>query len=125
MNTKICTDIEQSKKLVKILPLDSADMCYIKGRFTDKYLPDLKCYKYARELYADYIKIIPCWSLATLLDILKDNIKIEKTELDQSDMFTYSIVGDGYNYKTYEYKELIDACYEMIVKLHEKNELVL
>ena len=122
---KSYTDIEQSKKLVKILPLDSSDMCYRKGRFTDKYLPDLKCYKYARELYAGYIKIIPAWSLAVLLDMLKDNIKIEKTLLGQSDIFTYSIIGDGYDYKTHEHEELIDACYEMIVKLHEKNELVI
>lgn len=119
------TDFVQSKKLAEILPIESADMSYRKGEFTDKYLPDLKDYKYARELYADYIKIIPCWSLSALLDILKDNIKIEKTGLDQSDMFTYSIAGDGYDYKTYEHKELIDACYEMIVKLHEKNELVI
>lgn len=119
------TDFVQCKKLAEILPIESADMSYRKGEFTDKYLPDLKDYKYARELYADYIKIIPCWSLSALLDILKDNIKIEKTGLDQSDMFTYSIVGDGYDYKTYEHKELIDACYEMIVKLDRLNKLVL
>lgn len=119
------TDFVQCKKLAEILPIESADMSYRKGEFTDKYLPALKGYKYARELYADYIKIIPCWSLSALLDILKDNIKIEKTGLDQSDMFTYSIVGDGYDYKTYEHKELIDACYEMIVKLDRLNKLVL
>lgn len=122
---KSYTDLNQAKKLAKILPLKSANMSYIKREFSDKYLPNLKCYKYARELYADYIKIIPCWSLSALLDMLKDNIKIEKTQLGQSDTFTYSIIGNGYDYKTYEHEELIDACYEMIVKLYRKNELVL
>lgn len=121
---KTFTDLEQSKKLLDILPLDSADCFY--RRFADNY----NTIQYTLEIYpynkgADKIHDLPCWSLATLLDILKDNIKIEKTLLDQSDIFTYSIIGDGYDYKTHEHEELIDACYEMIVKLHEKNELVL
>jgi len=118
------TDFVQCKKLAEILPLDSADCFY--RHFVNHY----NAIQYTLEIYpynkgADKIHDLPCWSLAALLDILKDNIKIEKTGLDQSDMFTYSIIGDGYDYKTHEHEELIDACYEMIVKLHEKNELVI
>lgn len=122
MNTKICTDIEQSEKLIEFgIDVNTADMCH-RFRWSNDSFILLPCAEKAREPITDDI---PAWSLAALLNILKDNIKIEKTGLDQSDMFTYSIVGDGYDYKTYEHRELIDACYEMIVKLHEKNELVI
>jgi hypothetical protein len=120
---KTFTDLEQSKKLTEILPLESADMGYIPSAEDDDG-NTLYTAEYKSEVIFDE-DCIPCWSLAALLDILKDNIKIEKTGLDQSDIFTYSIIGDGYDYKTYEHRELIDACYEMIVKLHEKNELVI
>lgn len=122
--SKTHTDVNQAKRLAEILPLNSADCFY--RRFTDHY----NTAQYTLEMYpynkgADKKHDLPCWSLALLLDMLKDNIKIEKTQLDQSDIFTYSIIGDGYDYKTHEHEELIDACYEMIVKLHEKNELVI
>jgi len=114
---KSYTDINQSKKLAEILPLESADMCI---NSTNPYMITHELRPYGGfDNEHD-----PCWSLAALLDVLKDNIKIEKTQLDQSDIFTYSIVGDGYNYRTYEHEELIDACVEMIVKLHESNKLV-
>lgn len=122
--SKTHTDVNQAKRLAEILPLISADCFY--RHFTDHY----NIAQYTLETYpynkgADKKHDLPCWSLAALLDVLKDNIKIEKTGLDQSDTFTYSIIGDGYDYKTHEHEELIDACYEMIVKLHEKNELVI
>ena len=118
------TDFVQCKKLAEILPLDSADMVFAYCDSFDEYATFPRVLE-SSENFNIYERDIPCWSLASLLDMLKDNIKIEKTQLDQSDMFTYSIIGDGYNYKTYEHKELIDACYEMIVKLYDWNELVL
>lgn len=121
---KSYTDFVQCKKLAEILPLDSADMVFAYCDSFDEYTIFPRVLE-SSENFNIYERDIPCWSLAALLDMLKDNIKIEKTGFDQSDMFTYSIIGDGYDYKTYEHKELIDACYEMIVKLHEKNELVL
>ena len=121
---KSYTDFVQSKKLVEILPIESADMVFAYCDSMDEYTTYPRVLESSKN-FDIYKRDIPCWSLAALLDILKDNIKIEKTGLDQSDMFTYSIIGDGYDYKTYEHKELIDACYEMIVKLHRKNKLVL
>ena len=118
------TDFVQCKKLAEILPLDSADMVFAYCDSFDEYTTFPRVLE-SSENFNIYERDIPCWSLAALLDILKDNIKIEKTGFDQLDIFTYSIVGDGYDYKTYEHRELIDACYEMIVKLHEKNELVI
>lgn len=108
---KAFTDIEQSKKLAKILPHESADMCYNDGELRIGYA----------QLAIERDDYFPCWSLAALLNIIQDDIKIEKTLFDQSDLFTYSITSDTFEYKTYEHKELIDACVEMIIKLKEKG----
>ena len=114
---KAYTDIEQSQKLVEILPKETAD-------FHFKYYSVLEGWcEIPHYGTVSYIKDLPCWSLAALLDILKDDIKIEKTLFDQSNMFTYSILGDAYEYRTYEHEELIDACVEMLIKLHELKML--
>ncbi len=125
---KSYTDLEQSERLAKILPLESADMSYTLDFDSVKYEISTTSYKswivpkYA-ESYKGFNQVLPCWSLAALLDVLKDDIKIEKTLFDQSDMFTYSILGDAYEYRTYEHENLIDACVEMIIKLKELNLL--
>lgn len=125
---KSYTDLEQSERLAKILPLESADMSYTLDFDSVKYEISTISYKswvvpkYA-ESYKGLNQVLPCWSLAALLDVLKDDIKIEKTLFDQSDMFTYSILGDAYEYRTYEHENLIDACVEMIIKLKELNLL--
>lgn len=90
---KSYTDIEQSKKLAEILPIESADMC-----FNDNE---------------------PCWSLATLLEFLPE-FKIEKTKAEDGYEGYYyfvsykDLIAVPYN------KELIDGFVEMIVRL--KNE---
>ena len=48
---------------------------------------------------------------------------MEKTHLDQAGEFTYSFVDDYYNIRTYEEGNPVDACYEMILKLHELDAL--
>lgn len=115
---KSYTDLEQSKKLAEILPLESADMHYDKDSLENYYCPIPLIGKYS-EMHNQ----VPAWSLAALLNMLQDNIKIEKTLFDQSNMFTYSILGDGYEYRTNEHKNLIDTCYEMILNLNELNLL--
>ena len=128
---KSYTDIEQSKKLAEFLPYESADMYHFvpadnEGEFVEKVevIGHKSCYNlFYKVTNWDDTPYIPCWSLAALLDVLKDDIKIEKTLFDQSDMFTYSIIGDSFDYRTYEHENLIDACYEMIIKSHELNLL--
>ena len=78
------TDLEQSKKLADILPIESADT--------------------------------HSWSLATLLNYLSANFHVDIKcldnywELDCRVQVTYN-------------KELVDACYEMIIKLYDKKLL--
>lgn len=103
---KSYTDIEQSKKLAEILPLESADMYYWCGE-------DLRVGGY-KAIDIDYD--IPCWSLAALIDYLSANFRVDIKyldnywELDCRVQVTYN-------------KELVDACYEMIIKLYELNLL--
>ena len=67
---KSYTDIEQSKKLAEILPLESADMYYMEtspNNYTVGILQRLE-----RDMLhnqAEYYKMFPCWSLTALLNV--------------------------------------------------------
>jgi len=107
--TKSYTDINQSKKLAKILPLESADMWY-------EYLPQLKCmslFPSVLPICHLFVNEVPCWSLAALMSVLP-KVHGLKPVLDLKE---YSI-RYGINLYTTA-SNPIDACYEMILKLHE------
>jgi hypothetical protein len=124
---KSFTDLEQSRKLAEILPLESADMCYIKGKAHLGFLYEE--YKEVGDtVLQDYE---PCWSLTALLSVIPKRIKedyifrIDVGVKDSSiwyDELRYGVKNDLPDITAYN---LVDACYEMIVKLHEKNELVI
>ena len=124
---KAYTDIEQSKKLAEILPLESADGYWdfqIDGYnlIADK----LGYYKNDSE--------IPCWSLASLLVVLPTTIgnffektalrlRMDKGENDFNiwyENFDCGDVAEGLDVKE---NNPIDVCYEMIIKLHELKML--
>ena len=138
------TSLEQSKKLAEILPIESADMYY----FT--IIRDYPYIKIITKIMdgsfsSDYDT--PCWSLAALMHLLPS----EFTERDEYSETTYKIDIRKYaltddvdvyqiaygNYRWHEdgshswsdminsgeREELIDACYEMILKLHEQKLL--
>ena len=71
---KAYTDIEQSKNLSKILPIESADMCYriVAYNLNDTHVYQAYCF--AKTLESD----IPCWSLAALIE-LTDKCRMKKT----------------------------------------------
>ena len=74
---KAYTDLEQSRKLAEILPIESADMCYIQD-----LLAGLKYGEYQPYIGSDLIPAygqgkIRCWSLAALLEILRNNGRYE------------------------------------------------
>lgn len=66
---------------------------------------------------------IPCWSLAALLEVIGVECRMEKTPLDQSGEFTYSMVDDYNSIRTFECGNPVDACFEMILKLNEQKLL--
>ena len=107
---KAYTDLEQSRKLAEILPLESADMWYDVSDHPrlDKRETEQLSYRFA---------YTPCWSLAALLDILPKG----KVLIDDVHSNKYKVI--GYNLDTDYYDEPLDACYEMIIKLKKQNLL--
>lgn len=125
---KSYTSLDQARKLVEILPLETADMCYIKGKAQLGFL-----YEEYKELGDTILQDYePCWSLASLYSILPNN-KEKSTDLTRGG---WDMDPLEYNDKWWcEYEDEseervsvtadnpIDACYEMIVKLYKMNLL--
>ena len=125
---KSYTDLEQSKKLAEILPLKSADMWYWEWPTAPKY----NNYEHPMFHKGDDIVNVPCWSLAALLGVLESEIDGEEGETYQLNIekdgtwwnVWYREKYDEANpIETESTEELIDACYEMIIKLHEQKLL--
>lgn len=125
---KAYTNIEQSKKLSEILPLESADMHYSKD-FDGSWFVDLA--KYTSVKIPKYVvnieeHLLPCWSLAALLKLMP---KIGAHEPMLRKLYYTSEPTERYicQYSltdmTSEYDNPVDACYEMILKLHELKML--
>ena len=120
---KSYTSLEQSKKLVEFLPFESADMCY-KCIDEDPYDVVLRPYSEWKEEYKGLlvgkeVDVVPCWSLAALLNILPE-IQGSKPVIALDDNYITYPHMSGLHFKA---DNLIDACYEMILKLHEQNIL--
>jgi hypothetical protein len=115
MKVKNCTDLEQSRKLSKILKLESADMCYpLPYEEGDKPL-----------LEKGGFGSIPCWSLAALLSALPYFIG-DYGKCLYCDVGGYycGYMVDGKFMLSIEETNAdnpIDACYEMIIKLHKQD----
>jgi alpha-L-arabinofuranosidase len=125
---KSYTDLEQSKKLAEILPLESADMCYRIVAYNPNDTHVYQPYCFSSTLESD----IPCWSLAALLDVLESEIDGEEGETYQLNIekdgtwwnVWYRERYDEANpIETASTEELIDACVEMIEKLHKQKLL--
>ena len=122
---KSYTDIEQSKKLAEILPIESADMWY-SYYGNPKYNPTI-AYEgeqwFLCQIRNSSHTDIPCWSLAALLDILPDGTDIIKDKSDTENEKYMCTVGIKNDIISTFADNSVDACYEMILKLHELNLL--
>ena len=123
---KAYTDLEQSKKLAEILPLESADTIW---NLTNPDLLNIRAIPYESSDYNNkYLNIIPAWSLAALLDILnKGAYFINENGMAEISSFksvrwSASILNCGKIEDCYA-DNPVDACYEMIIKLREQNIL--
>ena len=128
------TSLSQSKKLAEFLPLKSADMFY--NPRPSNEIP------YVGNANTALLQV-PCWSLATLLGVLPDEISTgegyqNKYEIDirrhygGNNITLYQIAygnnkGSSGNWhdmiSTSEQEKFVDVCYEVIIKLHEMNLL--
>jgi hypothetical protein len=122
---KSYTDLEQSKQLAKILPLESANMYYSKHNtihantlYGSCDIQDFKIREY-----------IPCWSLAALLGIIPQELFdgeyiINITEgLNHKWIISYEHYSEVSSYIDVSSDSLIDCCVEIIIKLKERNLL--
>ena len=139
---KAYTDLEQNKKLAEILPIESADHHYVRktcdfrgnpvdGKWSEpKYgNPNSKHANYMVQNFTSY-EIIPCWSLAALIEQIPSDLGSAELTIEKNDSEPLKY---GLNYhdrwgreddiQTKYYDNLVDACYEMIIKLHEQKLL--
>lgn len=121
---KTFTDLEQSKKLTEILPLDSADYYY--RRYLDHY--NTIQYYFEMTPYnkgADKSHDIPCWSLSALLDALP-RIEHLRPSIDLNPKLDSNEVAIYYHSEDSPYivrDNLIDAVFEMVMWLKENKKI--
>ena len=119
---KAYTDIEQSKKLAEFLPLESAYMYFepSAGFCTEPSEVKVGDIKYAHP------RSIPCWSLAALLDVLPLVETHKQTDGHKTyyyvELYMRRMKKEIY-LSTERHESLVDACYEMIIKLKNMNLL--
>lgn len=138
---KSYTDIEQSKKLVEILPIESADGFW---EYHNKWYSECDEWEgyedYPRaEPYLEYTRKenewkedksdIPCWSLAALLDVIPKRIKyynVLRIDISENEFaIWYDEIAYGVNNDLPDITKdnPVDACVAMIEKLHELKML--
>lgn len=126
---KSYTDLEQSKKLAEILPLESADMIWV--LLSNPYLPMIKAIAYKDFEKSKYYEILPAWSLAALLNILPVScddgqhcLALINHNPNERTEWLCAYEDDKGNLRIECYADnQIDACYEMILKLHKLKML--
>ena len=118
---KSFTDIEQSKKLAEILPLESADMKWFswKQESDSPLVPTFGYDKETAEFYKDTKALyLPCWSLTALLAVLPDY-----TLQTNTDGTVFVVCDSKKPMISDSFSNPVDACVTMIEKLHELNLL--
>ncbi len=123
---KICTSVKQSRQLIELgMDIGTADMNYMYGfdditeetigiqsdastGFDPDFYPGTKAFQY-----------IPAWSLTALLNYLKSKNKFPNIkELSDGRFKLTTFIWDGTNsYQVSIANNLVDACYELVVKL--------
>lgn len=130
--TKICTSLQQSKKLVELgIDVNTADMRYgyiAPYEYSDRmYEGGYNEVPYPKDFLKnnpnfsenDYDGEFPAWSLSALLNIIPEPYLVQNSE---GTWLIHSWV-NKYPWSVGGYSNPIDACVEMIVKLHEKEIL--
>lgn len=123
------TDLEQSRKLAEFLPLESADMCYCNDGTSIKL--DATPYSVGVTMWKNYLaELIPCWSLAPLIEVMPDSIMDEDGVSyglnickNFVEYYNSSLGALCASYHSVNAVTTLDACVEMILELHEKGLL--
>lgn len=128
---KSYTDIEQSKKLAEILPLESADMAWYPSYAKEGYSIRMLNNTYSLDIIGEEHDDIPAWSLAALINIIPQEIFdgeyiINITEgCNNRWILTYDYYDEDRNHSYYGLStgadNLVDVCTDIIIKLKERN----
>jgi hypothetical protein len=129
---KAFTDIEQSKKLAKILPIESADTfiadVFDKEKETHSYnfhiLSTWRCntFEELKGRENKFVHFIPCWSLSALLSVIKpinENTYTIRGTLDGGATISF----DEITNVMFQEEEIIDAIFEMVCWLKKNRKL--
>ena len=124
---KSYTSLEQSKKLAEFLPIESADMHW---QYIEEDNGQLQWFCFPKDFSINENESILAWSLNSLIYILPDTITDEDGTIFglniKKNFIEYYNPSMGALYATYHSiiaEDLVDACYEMILKLHELEML--
>lgn len=121
---KAYTDISQSKKLAEILPLESADMLILNNVGRSGNIDGTNCITILKENLnplAEVPEILPCWSLAALLGALPF-VDFTMPQLIGTPKTLYRCIYND-DLKSHVYDNAVDACVDMIERLHKLNLL--
>lgn len=131
---KSYTDIEQSKKLAEILPLESADMHYnvVGDAIIGDYQSGISSAKSVAKAWKknpdEFVKsVTPCWSLAALINALPKQLDDGHWWL-QIDYLYHAVSYLGKNESVLHYillnnEQLVDAVYKMIIWLKQNEKI--
>ena len=111
MKNKICTSLEQSKKLIELgIDKKTSDMFYWCGEDIIRIG--------GHKSQSDFFDI-PAWSLTALLGVMEEPELIKNSE----GKWLIRVWYHSYPYSKGGYDDPVDACADMIEKLHELNML--
>lgn len=119
---KICTSIEQSKKLIELgIDINTADMYY---QWYSETESALHVGKGSKKLNAD----CPSWSLTALLGLMPTDDKKDEYYVNTESHFDYYVVSykncwDGCIHSEYSTESLIDAAFEIVCWLKENGKI--
>ncbi len=130
-NCRFFTSIEQSEKLEKFLPQESSDMYYLYWK-EDNHLANLDPFVAdgTEERDDGLYNYLSSWSLGALLKVIPKHIKdvnVLRIDIGEKDFsIWYDMIGGGgvnTNLPDITMENPVDACVEMIIRLHDLSLL--
>ena len=130
---KICTSIEQSKKLIELgLDVNTADMFWdlLDGDEPDEKIPNCCWDRFDITIN----EFVPAWSLSALLElnpfqIIENNNRFAFYQVKglnkqgETYRFGYKTNNNSFLFETSWHNDVIDATFEMICWLKENNKI--
>lgn len=119
---KICTSLEQSQKLIELgIDINTADMYHAPDAniiMAEPYITKIE----DETFILAYKGAVPAWNLSALLGVIKpvnNNTYTLRGTLDGGAMISFEEVTNV----MFQEEEIIDAVFEMVLKLHELKML--